>query len=203
MSLKQKIEASVKQVLETNTVSKAKEILRARSGVKVMAIISFVEGALPLPVLTDPFLVAAILVDKKNTFKLILATTLSSVLGGLLAYFMALFFFETLASLMSPGALAQFNSVADSSTSSTFVLTMVGAVTPVPYTIVAWAVAVLNGNVFAFIAASLLGRGLRYSIVGYSVYHFGHLAVSYSRRYIAVTSVLVFILAGLFFWLKM
>ncbi len=203
MSVEQKLESGVKQVLETNTVTKAKEVLRARSGVRVLTLISFVEATLPLPLLTDPFLAAAILVDKKNAFKLILATTISSVLGGLCAYFIALFFFETLSSLMTPGTMAQFNNLVDSSSSSTFVLTMIGAVTPIPYTIVAWVVAVLKGNIFAFLIASFLGRGLRYVIVGYCVYNFGHLAVSYAKRYIGLTSILVFLLAGLFFWYKM
>ena len=203
MSLEEKIETGVKQVLDTNTVGKAREVLQARSGVRVLSLISFFESALPLPILTDPFLIAAIMADRQNAFRLVVATTVTSVLGGVCAYFGALFFFETLSSWMSPEVMQQFNELVDTNTSSTFVLTIVGAVTPIPYTIVAWVVAVLKGSPLAFIIASVVGRGGRYAIVGYCVYRFGPLAITYAKRYIGLTSVIVLILAGLFFWLKM
>ncbi|MCB9810428.1 hypothetical protein H6781_02435 [Candidatus Nomurabacteria bacterium] len=203
MSLEEKIETGVKQVLDTNTVGKAREVLQARSGVRVLSLISFFESALPLPILTDPFLIAAIMADRQNAFRLVVATTATSVLGGVCAYFGALFFFETLSSWMSPEVMQQFNELVDTNTSSTFVLTIVGAVTPIPYTIVAWVVAVLKGSPLAFIIASVVGRGGRYAIVGYCVYRFGPLAITYAKRYIGLTSVIVLILAGLFFWLKM
>lgn len=203
MSFEEKIETGVKQVLETNTVGKAREVLQARSGIKVLSAISFLESALPVPILTDPFLIAAILADRKNAFRLVVATTLTSVLGGVCAYFGALFFFETLSVWMSPEVMQQFNELVETNTSSTFVLTIVGAVTPIPYTVVAWVVAVLKGSPLAFVTASILGRGGRYTIVGYCVYRFGPLAISYVKRYVGLTSILVLILAGLFFWLKM
>lgn len=203
MSLEEKIETGVKQVLDTNTVGKAREVLQARSGVRVLSLISFFESALPLPILTDPFLIAAIMADRQNAFRLVVATTVTSVLGGVCAYFGALFFFETLSSWMSPEVMQEFNELVDTNTSSTFVLTIVGAVTPIPYTIVAWVVAVLKGSPLAFIIASVVGRGGRYAIVGYCVYRFGPLAITYAKRYIGLTSVIVLILAGLFFWLKM
>lgn len=203
MSLEREIENSVKQVLETNTVGKAKQVLEARSGVKALSIISFLESALPLPIFTDPFLIAAILIDKKNTHRLILATTIFSVLGGVAAYLMAHFFFEALSSLASPAAMAEFNNLVSSSDSNAFVVTLIGAVTPVPYTITAWVVAVMQGSLLAFVTASIIGRSFRYVIVGYCVYHFGPLAVTYAKRYVGLASVLILILAGLFFWYKM
>jgi membrane protein YqaA with SNARE-associated domain len=203
MSIEKKIETSVKQVLQTTTVGRAKQLLRDRSGLKVLSLISFIESALPLPILTDPFLIAAILVDKKNTIKLVLFTTTASLLGGLVAYFVATFFFDTIAVAITPQIAEELDRIITTNESSTFVLTIVGAVTPIPYTIIAWVVAITEGSLLAFILASIIGRGLRYSIVGYCTYKFGIQAVSYIKKYIGLTSVLVFILAGLFFWLKM
>jgi len=104
---------------------------------------------------------------------------------------------------MTPGVIEEFQTTITTNGSSAFVLTMVGAVTPVPYTIVAWAVAVIKGGLVAFIVASVLGRGLRYTIVAYSTYRFGPLAISYAKRYIGLTSVLVLVLAALYIWFKM
>ena len=177
--------------------------MRSRSGTVMIAVISFVESALPLPILTDPFLVAAILADRAKAVRLVIVTTIASLIGGLCAYFAAAFFFETIMQWVTPGMLEQFNEMVSGNDSSTFVLTVIGAVTPVPYTIVAWVVAVLKGSIGVFIAASLLGRGARYAIVGYSTYKFGALAVSYAKRYVGIVSIIVALLAVLFVLYKM
>lgn len=203
MSLEKDLEIRVEEVLHSDTVTKAQQIMGSRSGVAMVAVISFVESSLPLPILTDPFLVAAVLANRANVVKLIIITTIASAAGGLAAYLMATLFIETLLHWMTPGIVEQFQAMVISNGGSTFVLTLVGAVTPVPYTIVAWVVAVIKGGLGAFIAASILGRGVRYTIVGYSTYHFGPLAVSYAKKYIGITSVIVFILAAIFIWYKM
>lgn len=199
MSLEKDLEVKVEAVLHANTVQRATEIIRSRFGTSILAVISFVEAALPLPLLTDPFLIAAVLLDRTRTVRLVLVTTLASAVGGVVAYVMALFFLEHLLDLMSPGVVEQFNILVDGNDSSTLMLTLVGAITPVPYTIVAWVVAVLQGSLAVFILGSVLGRGFRFAIVGYSTYRFGPLAVSYAKRYLGITSLIVLVIAILYF----
>lgn len=203
MSIEKELEVRVNEVLKSKTVSKAQQIMASRSGVMMVSVISFIESALPLPLLTDPFLIAAILANRANVFRLVIMTTIASVLGGLMAYLMAMLFLETLMQLMPLGVVEQFQSMSVSNGGSTFMLSLVGAVTPVPYTIVAWVVAVIKGSLLAFIVASVIGRGVRYIIVGYSTYHFGKMAIDYVRRYIGLTSIMVFVAAALYLWFKM
>lgn len=203
MSLNEKIETRVKQVQQTSIVGKAIELLRGRSGLNTISAISFLESAFPLPILTDPFLIAAILAERKNAFKLILFTTITSVLGGIFAYLVALFFFDTLSNWMSPEITKQFNDLIESNDGNIFVLTLVGAITPIPYTVVAWVVAFLNGGLLAFITASVIGRGLRYSIVGFCAYYFGPQAIPYIKKYLGTLSILVVILAITLLYFKM
>jgi|AntRauTorcE11897_2_1112592.scaffolds.fasta_scaffold07673_2 membrane protein YqaA with SNARE-associated domain len=168
-----------------------------------LAIISFLESALPLPLITDPFLIAAILVDRTKALKFVLIATTASVFGGLVAYYLAYFAFDLLNQLMSAEIMGEVNDLVETNTTSTLVLTLLGAVTPVPYTVVAWVVAALKGNPLIFIIGSILGRGGRYLIVGYCSYKFGPLAISYAKRYIALTSVLLIIVVIFLIWLKM
>ncbi|MFT7644678.1 MAG: membrane protein YqaA with SNARE-associated domain [Candidatus Paceibacteria bacterium] len=202
MLIDKDLETKVEDVLQAKSVSKARQIIQSRSGITILAAISFVESSLPLPFLTDPLLVASILVNRANTARLVVVATAASVLGGLFAYFTAVLFFETLLQWMTPEMVSEFQTMLDTNGSSAFALTMVGAVTPVPYTIVAWVVAALKGGLVSFIAASILGRGLRYTIVGYSTYRFGPLAISYAKKYIGITSILVLVLAVLYIWLN-
>jgi len=199
MSLDQDLELKVDEVLQTESVQQAKQLLRARSGAVLVGAISFIEAALPVPILTDPFLVAAILAHRANAFRLVLVTTVMSVVGGVAAYLMAAFFFDTLQWWLSPALLQQFDALVATNTSDIFVLTLIGAVTPIPYTFAAWAVAVLQGSVLTFIVASLIGRGARYVLVGYLVYRFGEPALQYAKRYLSIVS-LVLLLAALGYW---
>lgn len=203
MSLQQKLETQVETALSSESVKKAEEVIDSRSGTVMIAIISFLESAFPVPILTDPFLIAAILVNRTKAFRLVVVTTIASVAGGVCAYIAAAFFFDILLEYMTPFMVDEFNSMVSSNDSSAFILTLIGAVTPIPYTIVAWVVAVIEGGLAIFIAASVLGRGFRYALVGFCTYKFGPLAVSYARRYIALTSVVLVILVAFYLLLKL
>lgn len=203
MSIDKKILSQVDGVLSSNSVHKASGMFRSKKGLVLVSVISFIESAFPLPILTDPFLAAAILVDRANTARLVIAVTLASLLGGLVAYFMASFFFDILMSWVSFDVQQQFQSAVDSNESSTFALTIIGAVTPVPYTIAVWVVAVLKGSLPIFIAASVLGRGLRYVLVGYSVKCFGQTAIAFARKYASLVAVFSLILALVYVWFKL
>lgn len=178
-------------------------IVQSRFGIWGLALISFFESALPVPLITDPFLVAAILVHRTKALKFVLVTTVASVVGGICAYYFAYLAFDLLSRLMSPEVMSEVNNLVETNTTNTFALTILGAITPIPYTLVAWVVAVLKANLLVFIIGSIIGRGVRYSIVGYCSYKFGPLAVRYARRYITLTSILVVIGIAVLVWLKM
>lgn len=182
---------------------KMESLAQSRLGTVMLLLISFLESALPVPLLTDPFLAAAITFNRAKAVWLVVATTISSAFGGFLAYYMAFFAFGFFSPYVSPTLLTEFNALVANAGASVLVVTLIGAVTPVPYTIVAWVVGVLAGNPLVFVAGSLLGRGFRYAIVGFCAYQFGPLAVRYARKYILLSSVVLVVLVGLFFWLKL
>jgi len=197
------IDSRVEQVLVNPTVGRAQKILRSKWGLWLIALISFIESALPLPLITDPFLIAGVLLNRKKALLVVFITIASSVLGGLFAFISALLFLELLMQFMTPGMVSEFNSLVSNANTNTFIITILGAITPIPYTLVAWVVAALQGSMVMFLFASIVGRSLRYSIVGYSVYRFGPAASRYARRYIGFTSIVIFILVGLLVWYKM
>lgn len=197
-----------KSSLETNhnppttMTMRLRSLVRSKYGTSALATIAIFESLLPLPILTDPFLVTAVLLDRKRVWKLVLVTTLSSVVGGLLAFWAALYLREALFSLLSPEVTETLQTfIAEEQ--NTFLLTLIGAVTPVPYTIVAWAVALSSGNPIVFVIASVLGRGFRYGVVGFCTYAFGPTALRYARRSILLTSAILVILVLIYLWLKL
>ncbi len=172
-----------------------------RLGLLTVAGVAFIEAALPVPILTDPFLAAAVLSDRTRTVKIVLVTTAASVLGGVTAFLSAKYFFEVISRWLSASALEQFDSLVQGTDSSILVLTLIGAMTPVPYTFSAWAAAILQGSLFVFIFGSVVGRGVRYAIVGYCVHTFGRIAGKYIKQYLGILTVGLMLVGVLYFFL--
>ncbi len=193
-----KTDQPVEPVLESGTASWIKQVMRSRMGLWFIAAISFFEAALPVPLITDPFVVAGILADRSRAAKIVLVVTVTSVLGGLAAFAMAAFFFDVVVEYMSSDVQTEFQSMLSFGLSDTLVTTITGAITPVPYTITAWVVAVAGGSIWLFLLGSILGRGLRYCIVGYCTYRFGPAALGYARSSLAITSLVVLIFIVLY-----
>ena len=180
--------------------TKAGGLLRSRYGLWALAGISFVESALVVPIITDPFLVVYILANKKAVWKSIVVTTVSSVLGGIFAYVLALSFYEFIASQYLVGTTGeQFYSMFTQFQGSIFILTLLGALTPVPYTIVALGAGFVEGSFIAFVAASFIGRGLRYFIVGLLTHRFGEQALVLARKRILLATFLCILVVAVYF----
>jgi len=197
------LDTHVEMVLNTRTVTRAQKLMGSRSGLWLIGIVSFIESALPVPIITDPFMVAGILANRSRAALVVLVTLGTSVLGGAVAFLMARYFFNWLEVMMTGNMLAQFQNLIELDSSNTLVVTLVGALTPIPYTITAWVVAVGEGSLLLFILMSIVGRGMRYGIVGVCTYWFGPRALTYARRSLGVTSVVLFILVAAYVWLKL
>lgn len=171
----------------------ASTILRTRYGIWLVAMISFVESALPVPLITDPFMVAYILVNRTRAILAVVVTTVASVAGGITAYLVAASFYYYAISYLSADSVAQLDQVIKRFQEGTFVATLFGAITPVPYTLVAFGAGFVQGSIWSFLAASLIGRGLRYVVVGYVTYKYGPQALERIKR-----NLLIFTLLSLF-----
>ena len=152
--------------------------LRSRFASPVLALIAFAESMFA-PILIDPFLVALVLAKPESWKRYTIVAITASVAGGAAAYFTAAFFFNEFVN----GILAwehfesQFNSISESLNQNAFWFTLIGAVTPIPYKLVALAAGFLQINFALFLLASIIGRIIRLGFVGYIAYRFGPYAL--------------------------
>ncbi len=197
-----------KPLLEMETkvedaAQQAKGLLRSKYGIWALGGISFLESSLPVPLITDPFLIAYILADKKSVYKGVVVTFGMSLLGGLFAYIFAFYFYDIfVAKYVTDTVAVQFEGVVTQLQSGVFVVTLLGAVTPIPYTLVAFGAGLIKGNLFLFLLASVIGRGGRYILVGYITYCFGDAALSIVKRHIIAASIALSLLVVLYFAIK-
>ena len=196
--MEEKLEEKV--VVQVDAAAKkAGGFFRSRYGLWTLGTISFLESATLVPLVTDPFLVAAILADKTKAVRAVIVTTVTSVLGGIASYFMALLFFEIVSHFFfNDTLLAEFDATSQVVAEGFFIATLIGAMTPLPYTLVGLAAGFVGANIWVFIIASIIGRGTRYAIVGWGTYVFGEQAVTMARKQIWLASVAVVVLVGIY-----
>jgi membrane protein YqaA with SNARE-associated domain len=169
----------------------------------VLGAITFVDSALAFPGPVDPFLAAYIMANRRRALLAFSLTVAASVLGGVMLYLFAAFFTDSVLALLSPESVAVFNQIIKGLDQGTFMIAFLGAFTPIPYGIVVVAAGVLKGNIFMFIAGSLLGRALRFGVVAYLTYSFGNRAMVLAKKHLALSSVVAVLLVALYLGYKL
>lgn len=185
-----------------NVAKQSHGLLQTKYGLWFVGLVSFVESALPVPLVTDPFLILYILANRTRAVAGVVVTTIMSVLGGVTAFVTAAFFQPFLLAQFSDEVLAEFQSIVARFQEEMFVVTILGAVTPVPYTLVGYAAGFVEGSLLIFVVASVIGRGARYALVGYMTYRFGMKAMERLRGHITTLTVVTLFVIVLYFLFK-
>jgi membrane protein YqaA with SNARE-associated domain len=179
-------------------VEKTGQLLRSKWGLWVLGAISFVDSAVAFPGPVDPFLAAYIMANRSRALLGFLVATFSSVLGGVMLYLFATFFTDQLLALLSPESTAAFHDIVEHFDQGTFMITLLGAFTPIPYGFVVIAAGVLKGNIFMFILGSIVGRGVRFGVVAYLTHKFGNRALEIARAHLKTISITAIVLTSVY-----
>ncbi len=159
--------------------------LRSRYAIWILAAISFVESIFA-PILIDPFLIALIFARREHWIRYVTISIVFSVLGGMVGYYLGLLFFDTVGIrvLELLGVTGTFNWIANQLDTSGFAFVLLGALTPIPYKLVAIASGFVEINVWTFFFASVFGRIIRLAFVGYAAYAVGPHALPIIRKHL-------------------
>ena len=170
--------------------------LRSRHSGWILGAISFVESVFA-PIIIDPFLIALILAKRESWIRFIVISVVFSVIGGVFAYFLGYWFFDFIGTkiINAYGMQEQFDSIAKSVDDNAFVFVLLGALTPIPYKLVAIASGLTQINFVTFLFASVVGRILRLGLVGWATYAVGPHALPMIRRHLLTLAyILCFVL---------
>ncbi len=177
--------------------------LRSKHAGRTLGLIAFSESVF-LPILIDPFLVALILANRSRWLYYTTISIVASVVGGTVAYILGLIFFETIGQkiLNVYGLTEQFASIAVSVDANGFVFVLIGAVTPIPYKLVALAAGFVQVDIVTFLVASIFGRILRLGLVGYIAYAVGPHALPLFRKHLLNLAYVFFVLLLIYMAVK-
>lgn len=145
-----------------------------RQALPALAIISFAESSF-FPIPPDLLLIPMILARPERAFFYATVCLVASVLGGVLGYAIGYWGFETLGRpvLVFYGygdAIAQFEQAF--AEYGWWIIVLKGA-TPIPYKLVTIASGAASFDLFEFITASILSRGIRFYAVALLLWWFG------------------------------
>ncbi|MFT5179707.1 MAG: membrane protein YqaA with SNARE-associated domain [Candidatus Paceibacteria bacterium] len=168
-----------------------------------LGIISFTESSF-FPIPPDPFLIAVLMIKKQCWLHYSILVAVTSVLGGIFGYFIGFWFFELagqplvdIYNLQEP-----FDIVTNLFKDNTFWTTFVAAFTPIPYKIFTIAAGFSKVNFVVFVIASIIGRGIRYLIIGYIMKVFGEKIGKLVFKYFNILTILILILIVIYILFK-
>ena len=167
---------------------KCLELAAHKSSKYYLAIVSFVESSFfPIP---PDVMVIPMVISKKNDFiKIFFITTIFSVLGGILGYFLGAFFFDIGMQIMNfygyEDKLSNFkNNLINSEGFYAWLgILFLAGFTPLPYKVFTITSGLIGFNILIFIFISLISRGLRFFIVAYLSYKFGDIFTEFMEKH--------------------
>jgi len=151
--------------------------MRAGAGpgaLRSVALVSFAESAI-LPIPVDAVTLPVMLADRRRAWRVAWVATAASVLGGAVGYGLGLLLYETLVTWLIEfyGWQESFAAVRQDFHDNGVLIVAIGALTPIPYKLIAIASGVEQLDFALFLAISLVGRGVRFLAFAALVWHFG------------------------------
>ncbi|MFH1402195.1 MAG: VTT domain-containing protein [Patescibacteria group bacterium] len=166
-----------------------------------LAIFSFAEASF-FVIPPDIFLLAILINNGVRWVYYSTLTTIASVLGGLLGYVFGFFFFDLAGRLIidAYNFQEQMLMVSKMFEDNAFWTIFISAFTPIPFKVFTISAGFFKIDIWIFLLASLLGRGMRFFAVGYIVKVFGKQMARYAFKYfnwltLVVVAVVILIIA--------
>ena len=171
-----------------NLYKKCLNLAAHKSSKYYLAFISFIESSF-FPIPPDVMVIPMVISKKDDFFKIFLISTIFSVLGGILGYFIGAFFFDLGMQVMTFYNYEEklINLKSNLINSEGFYawlgILFLAGFTPLPYKVFTIASGLIGFNILIFILISLISRGLRFFIVSYLSYKFGNLFTQFMDKH--------------------
>jgi len=181
-----------------------------KSSKKILAIVSFLESSF-FPIPPDVMIVPMVIAKKNDYLKIFLIATLFSTLGGILGYFIGLYFLDVGMNVVEfYGYEDKVLDLKESLTEGTglyiwLVTLFLAGFTPLPFKVFTITSGMIGFNLFIFFFICLLSRGLRFFIVSYLSFKFGNTFNKFMQteaaKWFTISGILIVVIAGVIYFL--
>ncbi len=165
-----------------------------------LGVISFAESSF-FPIPPDIFLAPMVVAKPTKWLKYASIVTIFSVVGGLFGYLIGLVLFHSVAEPLINFYHWQDEvaRVGEMFANNSFVAIFVAAFTPIPYKVFTIAAGIFRINIFIFIVASILGRGIRFFILAGLMKFIGEKYGNQIFKYFNYALITLIILVAIYF----
>lgn len=185
---------------------KCTELAQKPSAIPILSAFSFIESIF-FPIPTDPLLIAVCAARPKVSLKAAAWTTLASVLGGCVGYFIGIFFSDFARELLLKHLItaSDWDKLVSIFAAGSFAFTIIGGFTPIPFKVVTIAAGLLGASFVPFVLGAIVGRGLRFGIIGMLFYIYGQPIKTWLdlhfEKVVWVGSAIIILITALYFLL--
>lgn len=151
--------------------------------------IAFAESSFfPLP--PDLMIIPMVLADRLKAWRIAIITTIGSVLGGILGYYIGAVFYDLIGEPIIEfyGLTHKMDQMFASYQLYGALIVFVAGFSPIPYKVFTIASGVVGMYLPSFIAASIIGRGARFFLVAGLLYWFGPTIRDFIERYLGIVT---------------
>ncbi len=173
-------------------------------GSLALIILAFAESSF-FPVPPDVLLIALAISIPKRSFFYALETSVASVVGGMLGYYIGLALMDFIGWRIIDlyNARALFTELFKTFNEYNFWAVLIAAITPIPYKVFTISAGAANANFAVFMLASIIGRSIRFFAVGALIFLFGERIKNFIDKYFNWLSIVfVVLLIGGFILVK-
>ncbi|MEF8787934.1 MAG: YqaA family protein [Planctomycetota bacterium] len=158
-------------------------------------LLAFAEASF-FPIPPDALLVAMAVAVPKKSLRYGIICTAGSVAGGCAGYFIGMFFFDAVAAPMLDfyQAWDSFREISAGFRANGFLYVFGAALTPIPYKVFTISAGLCGVSLPVLIAASVVGRGLRFMGQAALFYVFGPQIRAFIERYFNIITIVVLVL---------
>ena len=163
---------------------------------KVLYFLTVIESIF-FPIPTDIFMMPIQLVKRNRAIQIGLWVTLSSVIGGVIGYYIGYFFFDVFGNKIISfyGYQDKFVKLTESiSKEFEFWIIFTAGLTPLPYKLFTLSSGFVKFDIFIFVIASFISRGLRFLTISFLIWKFGEKIKFFVDKYFNILSVLFLII---------
>ncbi len=167
-----------------------------------LGIVSLTESIF-FPIPPDLLVIAISLSNRKKAFLSALVATITSVVGGLIAYYIGYELYDVIGSkiIESLRYESAFNRFIEMYNKYGLIIVFGAGLTPFPYKVITIASGVAHLNLPVFVIGSLLSRALRFFTIATLIYFFGAQAKIFIEKHLGKLTILSFVLLiGMYFF---
>ena len=156
------------------------------------------------PIPTDVMLAPMSATQPRHAIYFASWTTIFSVLGGVAGFLLGYFAFQYIKPYLSAEWLAYYKTAEAMFDEWGGIAVVIAAVTPIPYKVFTIAAGALSQNIFIFILASFVGRGIRFFLVAILCAVLGQPALKAIEKHVELWgwgTVIVCVVGGLAYYM--